>query len=195
MSWFNKILLCGLVFFTGCGYTLRTQIKDVFQNKKGIFIPVFDNKTDEVGAEQIFTNALIREMRLHEELLLINRQPGALELRGAITTLTYNPTVATSPGYSYIQGRPGLADYRRIPSELGVSVTLHLSLIDTETKKVLWEKDFGGFRRVSAPTNRTSDSDAPSSVGLQTPTLAQYFYPEVAQLIARDVYDDMIDFF
>lgn len=152
-------------------------------------MPVFDNRTEEIGIERIFTNALIRELQSRGEIVLGERKGGALELRGAIGGIGGDPTAYTPSGFRGLQG------YRRLPTEYGVSVGISLSLVDLETQKVLWSGGFSGFRRVQGPVDRTHNYEAPSSVGLITQSILESKYTEIAGDIMRDVYDEMVELF
>ncbi|MCB0404520.1 MAG: hypothetical protein KDD51_07015 [Bdellovibrionales bacterium] len=165
------------------------RLRAEFRDPRGIFVPVFDNRTDEVGAEIVFTNALIREITSRRQIPLSTREKGALELYGVITDIRVEPTTLTDAGFKGLQG------YQRIPSELGVRVNLALVLRDPKTGKVYWSHDFTGYRRVVAPTDRTYDYQSPSSVGLATQSIYESQYPEIARQIVRDVYDEMVEVF
>lgn len=174
------------LFFTACGYTLQHRLKETFQVSKGIFVPVFDNLTEETGAERIFTNALIRELISHDEIVMADRSEGAWELKGTLVQLDALPTVQTEPGFR------GLQPYRRLPSEIGVAARISLSLKDPQGK-VIWTRDFAGFRRLDAPLNRTYDYESPSSLGPMIQSLGEYLQPEIARTMMQDVYDEMVD--
>lgn len=151
---------------------------------------MFLNETEETGAERIFTNALIRELESHGNLTLNHRGEDALELRGQVTSISYSPSAFSDFGFG------GLQSYRRIPVELGLNVSVSLTLIDPKANnKVLWTGGFSGFRRVETPLNRTYDFEAPSSLGNFTLSLVEARYHDVARDIMRDVYDDMVEFF
>ncbi len=154
-----------------------------------VYVPVFDNDSNETGAEVVFTNALIRELQSRGEIVVTHRQKGALELHGVITGISYSPTAFTAFGFQ------GLEADRRLPSEIGVGVSLSLTLTDPQNGKSLWHNSFSGFRRVSMPDNRTYDFQAPSSLGLQTQSLIDSEYSDIAGDIMRDVYDDMVELF
>lgn len=173
----------------GCGYTLSHRLKDVFRDTRGVFVPVFDNTTEETGAERVFTNALIREIASRGEIKIASREEGALELRGTVASISYGATVLSDLGFK------GLQSYRRLPLELGLTVNISLRLTDPANGRVLWSSSFSGFRRVEAPLGRTYDFEAPSSVGLQTQSLAESRYADVARDIMRDVYDEMVELF
>lgn len=183
-TWFALVFL---LIFTHCGYTLQHRLKESFQAPNGIFVPVFDNLTNETGAERVFTNALIRELTSRHEVVLGTRENGAIELRGVLERIDASPTAYTEPGFK------GLAPFKRLPSEIGVSVSLTLTLM--VTGRVEWVKSFQGYRRVNAPLKRTFDFEAPSSVGPITQSLVFSTYFEIARDIMRDVYDEMVENF
>ncbi len=183
-------LLLGIASgFHGCGYSLNHRVKEVFLTPGGIFVPVFDNATKEVGAERIFTNALIRELASRGEIQLTSRSNAALELKGKLRSIEITNTILTP------LGRGGLQSYQRLPSELGVRVTVELNLVKKGTEESVWRETFAGFRRVKAPTDRTFDYEAPSSVGILTQSAWEDQYPEIARMIMRDVYDAMVGVF
>jgi hypothetical protein len=178
-----------LLGLAGCGYTLNHRLLADFSRPQGIYVPVLANHTDETGAERVFTDALIRELQSRGQVVFGRRETGAYELRGAVESISYTPTVLTDPGFQ------GLQPYRRLPSELGVNVSISLSLVEPGTGKTLWAKTFTGFRRVETPLSRTYDYQAPSSVGPLTQSLIEEQYANIAGDIMRDVYDEMVEQF
>jgi hypothetical protein len=186
----KSVWLVGLLLsLPHCGYTLNHRLKDSFQYKNGIFVPVFTNRTDEIGAELVFTNALIRELTSRREVLISSRDAGGLELRGEIASISTTPTAYTANGFQ------GLQSYRRLPSQLGVAATITLSLVDPKSQGVLWTKTFTNFRRTDAPLNRTYDYQAPTSVGPLTQSVVEALYVDIARDMMRDVYDEMVELF
>ncbi|MBI4403033.1 MAG: hypothetical protein HY537_02660 [Deltaproteobacteria bacterium] len=183
------VLLLVCLCCVQCGYTLRHRLKESFVNEKGIFVPVFDNRTDETGVERVFTNALIRELLSRREVIIADRSQAGLELKGAVERIDQGPTAFTDPGFR------GLQPYRRLPTEMGVTVVLSLSLNDLRTGGRIWSQSFTGFRRVATPANRTYDFEAPSSAGLITQSIVESLYADIARDIMRDVYDDMVELF
>lgn len=178
-----------LVGFSGCGYHFSQALKPEFQPAKeqGIFIPVFSNKTDEVGVEPIFTNALVRELQSRGEIVITDSKHAAIELAGVINKITYDGKAFTLPGYK------GLIASRAIPYQVEVVVNISFVLFDSKTRKVLWSGNYTGSRPVITPVNRTYDFQAPSSIGPYTQSVVQSEYPVIARIIMRDVYDNMIE--
>ena len=190
MWWFLKfLLLFAVLVVQGCGYSLSHRLKSNFKDPRGMFVPVFDNVTDEVGAERVFTNALIREMQSRGEMVISTRDAGGLELHGAITGLTAVPTAYSDGGLG------GLASFRRLPTEIGITVELTLALTDLRTGKQMWRSSFRGFRRVEGPLDRTRNFQAPSSLGPLTQSIVESRYTDIARDMMRDVYDEMVELF
>lgn len=184
-SWFKHFALFSLLLLNGCGYTLSHRLKDTFADKRGIFVPVFENQTEEVGAERVFTNALIRELQSRGEITMVNREKGGLELFGTLKQVDIVTTAWTD------RGLKGIPDFRRLPSELSIEVRLQLVLSDPN-KGEIWRQEFSGRRRVEAPLDRTYNYQAPSSLGLLTQSLVESRYADIARDIMRDVYDEMV---
>lgn len=192
MLFWRKIL--GYIFFVvllnGCGYTLSHRLKDTFTNSKGIFVPVFNNGTDELGVEMVFTNALIRELSLHGEVLLNSKDSSGLELRGNVDKITYTPAAMFSPAISN-----GLQSYSFIPDQISVTIGISFNLIDHTTQKSLWTKSVTSSRNVSAFLDRTRDIEGVSSFGMITQSLIESRYNDIARELMREVYDDMVELF
>ncbi len=189
-SWWAKIVLIPLVGIQACGYTLNHRLTQAFEGVKGgIFVPVFNNSTDELGAEKVFTDALIRELLSRGQVSIVGREEASAVLEGTVTSITYPQTAYTEQGFH------GLQAYRRLPSEYGVTVELSLRLVDMKTKNILWSNGFRSFQRVAAPVSRTSSFEGASSVGLITQSIIDGTYENIARNIMRDVYDEMVEIF
>ena len=181
--------LLGFLLFPGCGYHLQHRLKDTFKSDKGIFIRMFDNRTDEIGAERVFTNALIRELSSRHEAVLTDRKSAGVEIQGVITKIDSSPTAFTGLGFK------GLQAYRRLPSEWGVRVSLQFFVRDLKTEQLVWSKELSGFRRINAPLNRTNDFEAPSSIGVMNQSIVESLYADIARDVTRDLYDEMVEWF
>jgi len=179
----------GLLMLTGCGYSLNHRLKSVF-TEGPIYVKIFDNRTDEAGAERVFTDAIIRELRARKSLTVVDSPEAAtLELQGYVAGIEYAPAAFTANAFG------GLQPYRRMVSDLSVRATIGFRLVNRKTQNVVWEKAFSSFRRIASPLNRTYDFEAPSSNSLLIQTLVESQYSKIAQDIIRDVYDEMIEFF
>ncbi len=182
------LALWGAVYLGGCGYSLTHRLKDGFTNPEGLYVPVFSNATNEIGAERVFTDAFIREMQSRGQMIITSRRPGAFEVRGEVSRIAYNPTNLTPAG-----GFNGLRPYRRLPTEIMVEATVSLQLVNPKDGKVLWSGAFSNFRRVPGALSRTYDYQAPSSLPILQQSLVESQYPGIARDIMRDAYDAMLE--
>jgi hypothetical protein len=171
---------------SGCGYSLQGRVKPTFRPAKGIFVTVFNNQSDEVGAELVFTNALVRELESRGEVVVTDRQPGAMEFRGVVSSISYSPTTFIGAGAL------GLRSYRQLPSEVVVQASIQVELVNPQAKQVVWSGTFSSFRRVPMPLDRTFNYQVPSANGLITQSFIQGQFPAIARDISRDIYDSML---
>jgi len=191
--WRKKSVLFSLIFlqgFVGCGYSLSHRLKTVFDNSNGVFVPVFKNETEELGAEMVFTNALLRELKVHQKFNVAeNKDSTPLELQGVVEQISYQPTALYAPA----QGVNKLQPYSNIPDQINLVATVRLDLINKETKKVVWTQKASGSRIVGAYLGRTGDKEAASGFGTYTQSLIDVRYSDVARDIMRDMYDSMAE--
>lgn len=186
---FTGLNLLFLALLAGCGYSLNHRLQETFRISKGFFIPVFDNKTQEVGSEIVFTNALIRELVSQGESVVSEKGEGVLELRGTVTQVARAVEVQSAAGMR------GLQAYQRVPDQIGVRAFVRIEAVDPKTGAIKWARDFSSYRRVSAPLDRMTDSESPSSLGLTTESLIENSYSLIARDMMRDVYDSMVEVF
>lgn len=187
---FKLTALISLILSLGCGYTLSHRLKGVFTNPKGLFVPVFTNETEEMGAELVFTNALLRELKVHQNIQVVDKAESTpLELKGSLEQITYQPTAFHAPA----QGVNKLQFYTMMPDQINVVATVKLNLVNRETKEVLWTQSVSGSRIVSAYLGRTGDKEAASSFGIYTQSLIDSRYSDIARDIMRDMYDSMVE--
>ncbi len=188
MTYRCQAILFFILILEGCGYTLQHRLQDKFTDSRGIRVPVFLNTTPEVGAETVFTNALIRELKSHGNVIFGTEKGGALLLQGRISNINLTMTTESEPGLQ------GLAPYKRIPTEYAVTIQVSLTLIDPVNGKLLWSKGVAGSRPVDGPLDRTFNYQAPSAVGAITQGRAEAKYSEIAREMMREVYDEMVEF-
>lgn len=184
-----------LFSLTRCGYTLNHRLLDTFDpGEKGIFVPVFSNNSEEVGIEIVFTNALIRELESHGEKMVDKRENAGLEIRGGVAEVYHKVEIFSGGGTQGERQQAPLFEYAQIPNQIGVRVNVRLEVVDPKTNQVKWGSNFSQYRRVSAPLNRVSDWDAPSSLGMITQSIIESSYPDIARDLMHDLYDQMVDF-
>lgn len=188
--WFRAFLLCIFLGMTGCGYTLSHRVKTVFDNPKGLFVPIFSNDSEEMGAEMVFTNALLRELTLHQTFHLVSsKEASPLELKGTVEKLSYQPTALYAPSSAANK----LQIYSNVPDQINLTATVRVDLFDRESKKIIWTQTVNGSRIVSAYLERTGDKEAASGFGTYTQSLIDARYSDIARDMMRDLYDSMVE--
>ncbi len=195
--WFKNstkaLLLAFVLFFSGCGYTFNHRLSDKFNHPKGIYIPIFYNASDEVGAEMAFTNALIRKLLSHGEHVVYNESESGLILKGTIQQIVSRRE--NDQAIPAINAEKTTYSYNHIPDKIAVNASIRLSLVETETKKEIWSQEYPGFERVSAPLSRLADKDSPSSFGLITQSKIESSYSDLARRFASAAYDGMVEIY
>ena len=77
------VLVC---FTAGCGYRFAGG-GNLPSGIRGVEVPVFGNKTGQIGAEVIFTKAFIRELSRHAGMHLAPQNAGDARMLGEITNV------------------------------------------------------------------------------------------------------------
>lgn len=105
----------------GCGYRFTGGGDFPFQIKT-IFMPVFVNKSSEVGIETVFTNDFIYEFTRNSKVTVVEKQAADAVFQGVITSLSTETIARTGT---------------QTPLERRVNITLDLKLTDRQGK-ILW---------------------------------------------------------
>ena len=184
-NWVFCALLC--IALTGCGYTLRTQLKSNLAHPKKVFIAPLRNSSLEVGAETIFTNAFIRMIRTKTPWEITSSEKDADHVLSGELDIHYQATSFTGVGYG------GLFSYSRIPAEFETVATVQVWLMNTQSREHIWSGRYSTSRRLSSVIDRTYDFQAPSSLGANTHSSMALTYPLLADNIVQTAYDDLIN--
>ncbi|MCH7908077.1 MAG: LptE family protein [Candidatus Hydrogenedentes bacterium] len=137
----------------GCGYSLHASLDPRYQT---IHVSAFQNQSREFDLQGPLTTSLIRRFVADGRLRVVNRDRADLVLEG--TLLDY--------------AQRGLSFERGAPTQLAVTITASVRLIDGHTGEVLWEDP-----AFSASTNYASRSTPSRSDRLRGN--AQVFTPIV----------------
>tara|TARA_B100001248_G_scaffold219808_1_gene175434 strand:+ start:3378 stop:3929 length:552 start_codon:yes stop_codon:yes gene_type:complete len=124
--------------FLSCGYQWGNRSEKLPGDYKEVAIPLFKNKTQEVGAEIYFTNALIEEIARNPKSNVTSQEYAEVVLEGEISNLS-------------LQGE-GLASLPNLPTETELNssyrmdIIVHLRLRRKSDQEVIWTKSFSGQR-------------------------------------------------
>ncbi|MCC7403852.1 MAG: LptE family protein [Bdellovibrionales bacterium] len=144
----GHFILCLLLVVPlgGCGYHLGFKARQLPGGYDHVAIPVFKNKTPEVGIETYFTNELIRQFARSGVARVVERSDAAVTLEGVIENLTFERGAkSTQKEITHLPlGTVLTTEYR-------VLVTTRLRLRRNSDDKVLWESVFQSERPYFAP--------------------------------------------
>ncbi len=83
------IALLTIISLIGCGYTFVNVKKQLPPDIKKVYIPSFENQTDEPSLGVIMTMALVREFMKSGALVPTNKEDADAELIGTIKSINY----------------------------------------------------------------------------------------------------------
>lgn len=150
-----------------------------------VAIPVFKNKTTEVGIEPLFTNALIRKFARSQVARVSDKDSSPLLLEGVITTLNVERGSPTQ-----LSGLPSDAvlstDYRIIAK-------LDLTLKRKSDEKIIWQGQFSNEKSYNAPRLTTAVVNSADATYNQSVKMQKI--GELAEDIMTEAHDRMTENF
>lgn len=149
---FKAFLRLTLLFFAfslnGCAYRFGAASRSIPGGYKQISVPVFQNKTQEVGIEVGFTNALIHEFQRSRVARIVDNSLSEAAVIGQIDSILYIPGAKRVAGDS---SSPYLPNGTVIASEYRILVKVTVRVISQADGKELWSGSFSGERSYAAP--------------------------------------------
>ncbi len=134
------------VFVVGCGYSFGPKDRSIPGGYKKIAVPIFKNKSQEVGIEMSFTNSLLQEFQRTKVAEVVPESLAETVIRGEITSVKYVGDSSLKAG-----------DANTLPLDTvlwsGYAIVLEVSvvLVRAFDNKVLWQSTFRGEKSYSAP--------------------------------------------
>jgi hypothetical protein len=117
-------VILAVVLLVGCGYTFVNVKKQLPPNIKEVYIPAFENQTDEPSLGVIMTNALVREFMKSGALTPVNEDKADAVLIGTIKSVKYVNRI-----------------YNEEDRAVLVTVSVHAGAKLVKNGKVLWQVD------------------------------------------------------
>lgn len=152
-------------------------------------IPIFENKTQYVGAESYFTNAIVREFHRSKVIKVVPKSLAPAIVEGHIERIDFESSAVAEGPRSSDSGRtaPFLPPHTILTTEYRVRVRATLFVRRTSDQKILWQGDFSNERTYPAP-----------QIGLETINTANPIYNHSArninlQKIAKEMMSEAHD--
>lgn len=141
------ILVLGLGLLPSCAYRLGQGPRSLPGGYRQISIPMFKNKTQEVGVEAAFTQALQEQFLRSKVAEVVDEGKAEVRVEGAIVDITYLPEnrVESDPNSSYLPSGTVVATQYRVLTKVDVKA------VRRSDGEVLWSGTFKGERTYAAP--------------------------------------------
>ena len=178
-------LLCrcflGLVLYlyilscTSCAYRLGFTSEALPGGYRQVAIPIFENKTQIVGVEAYFTNALLREFRRSKGVRVQpNPSLSPLVIEASVGYIDWRSSaVATGVGtFKSERSAPFLPPQTLLTTEYRVKAQVKLRLKRRSDDQILWEGEVKHEKAYPAP-----------QLGLETVNTSNSIYNHSAQVI------------
>lgn len=149
MKFAQILLLFGAWALSSCAYNLGYGERSLPGGYNRVSVPVFQNKSEQVGIEVFFTNALIREFEQSRVARVADSDEAPVSLEGQILNVEIARTGLIAGGQgSGVQNLPSDAV---LSSEYRLIVYAHLRLRRKSDRQILWEGAFQKEGVYSAP--------------------------------------------
>ncbi len=159
------VMLAGAFTLGGCGYQFRDQSSQLPPRIESLAVPIFENRSNELGLEYTMTASVIQEFNRRHKIPIENPQYADAIMYGVITSIYYSPL-------SY--GTDKRANERR------VALTVNVKVIERTSKEVLWVRD-GLYFQEGYPTLQTD------------PNITQYNKEQAMSLITQNIAEKIHD--
>ncbi len=149
-NFISLVLFCILTgaTFTGCAYRLGSPERRIPGGYTLIAVPMFTNKTQEVGIESLFTQAMRKEVERSSLARVTSKEESQAVMYGEIVSIR---NVSGSEVTKSDSGYGDLPIGVVLTKEYRIFVETKITLKRSSDLAVLWQGGFVGERRYSAP--------------------------------------------
>lgn len=173
-----------------CSYRWGFRDRAVPGGYKEIAIPVFKNKTSEVGIESDFTNALIRRFERSQVATVTSKATAPLRLDGVIETLE----VKSGPAVKGERGsKNALPVDTVLTSVYELKLTARIRLRRQSDEKVIWESVFSEQRNYQAP--RIGESVVNSANATYNQSARHFVLTQIAEELMQEAHERITENF
>lgn len=185
-----RLFLLFLYSLTGpsCAYKWGHGNKRLPENMTTVAVDFFENQTPETGVEEIFTNALIKELRRSGFAIVTDKSRAEGYFKGKILDLTTRGQTTTG-GFLDSEGQsiPGAT----LHTVWDVNGTVELSLFSTTDNRKVWSSTYrqhGSFRGALLRQFGLRSSNA-----LYNQSLKEHSIQELAAELVEEAFDKMTE--
>lgn len=144
---FVSLLLCSMATFS-CAYKLSNDVEKLPGGVTTIAVPMFKNDSREPNIEVFFTNSFKNEVLRFGRINLVNSEAQAeAVVTGVVKSvkIVSDESVIESKNATYLPFGTVLA------TQVKVTVTVSMKMIEVKTQKVLWSGDYEQSKNYTPP--------------------------------------------
>ena len=156
LSRFLCLIFSAAVFalLGGCAYHVGLTDRSLPGGYKQVSVPIFKNRTEDVGIEAEFTNAMIRRLNRSQAAQVTNKETAPLVMEGTILQIETKRGAGVAgqgTNFSVKSEIPRLPKDSVLISEYRLVVSANIRLRRKSDDKIIWESNFSNERVYSAP--------------------------------------------
>ena len=190
----KKLLLVMLSGVSCASYQFGQARRQLPGGYDRLAIPIFMNRTPEVGIETYFTDALKMEFERSRLATVLPKDQAQVVIEGAVTKVLSVPRAQTSEIKDPLGKTTNvLPKDTLISQEYGVVVNVHLILRKLANDQVLWEGDFSNEKSYRGPqlgSPGLSNSNAIYNLSGRVLTIAQ-----LSEVMMSEAHDQITENF
>lgn len=148
ISWAGLLALMAVTIFNlvGCAYHFGYGRRNLPGSYNQLAIPVFENKTTEVGVEVFFTNSIIEEFERSQVAKVLQADEAPVTMLGTISKIEYLHSAQTAANNANSLPRGAV-----LTTEYRVLLTAHIVLRRNSDQRVIWQGRFTREKVFPAP--------------------------------------------
>lgn len=139
------LVLIALSFaLSSCAYKMGYGYQELPRGLKSLYVPMFQNDSQDVGPEVDFTSHLVQELKRSKVAKLLSKDQADGLLEGRIIRITrlQKTHEVKAPGVVKERGLVNLPDGSFVATEYLLKVKIELRLRDRKTQNIIWKQWF-----------------------------------------------------
>lgn len=150
LAFLLRAIFLGLVALgaSGCAYRMGAGSRSLPGGYRQMAIPIFKNRSQEVGAEVPFTQALLQEFRRSKIGSIVDDPLAEVRVEGEILSIDYIPEGKQTAGETAARYLP---EQTVLASRYTVQTVVRLAVVRRSDGERLWEGRFDQQKAYDAP--------------------------------------------
>lgn len=141
------VFVFGAILNSSCAYHWGKADRQLPGGYKKVSVPLFKNKSMEVGIEALFTKAMLLELERSQVAQVASEEVSDVMVQGKIVSLQYFP----GSKKQYDDGSSFLPSGTVLTSSYTIVANVEISLVRRSDNAVIWSANFSGERAYVAP--------------------------------------------